>query len=162
MKSTLRLSLAAAMLGLAAASFLRAQDQSQSDAPPAPPAATTPPAGEKPHRSGGRMSPEKTLQMLTDKLSLTDDQKAKILPLLQAQSDQMKTLRDDSSLSDDDKRSKGRDLMKTTHEQIRALLTSEQQEKFEKIRGPGGRNGPPPPAAPAGDQPPAPPPQSTE
>jgi len=100
------------------------------------------------------------LQMLTERLSLTDDEKAKILPLLQAQSDQMKTLHDDSSLSDDDKRSKARDLMKTTHEQIRALLTPEQQEKFEKIRGPGGRNGPPPP--PAADQPPAPPPQQTE
>lgn len=160
MKSTLRFSLAAAMLGLSAASLLRAQDQPPPDAPSPPPAATTPPAGEKPHRNGGRMSPEKTLQMLTERLSLTDDQKAKILPLLQAQSDQMKSLRDDSSLSDDDKRSKGRDLMKTTHEQIRALLTPEQQEKFEKIRGPGGRNGPPPP--PAGDQPPAPPPQKTE
>jgi periplasmic protein CpxP/Spy len=153
MKSTLRLSLATVMFGLSAACFLRADDQPDSTPPPS---ATTPPAGEKPHH-GGRMSPEKMLQMLSDRLSLTDDQKAKILPLLQAQSDQIKALHEDSSLSDDDKRDKGRDIMKSTHEQIRALLTPEQQEEFDHMRGSGGRNGPPPSA---NNPPPAPPSQS--
>jgi len=44
-------------------------------------------------------SADQHLQMLTEKLNLTDDQKAKLKPILQDQMQQMKTVREDSSLS---------------------------------------------------------------
>ncbi len=160
MKPTLRLSLVAVTLGLSAAAFLRADDQPASPPPASPPSDTTPPSGEQGQRRGGRMSPERMLQMMSNRLNLTDDQKAKILPVLQSQFDQMKALRDDTSLSDDDKRDKRRSIMQDTHQKIRALLTPDQQQQFDSMRGPGGRgehNGPPPSA---GDQPPPPPPAS--
>lgn len=153
MKSTTRLLLAALTLGLSAAAFVRAEDQPPPPATPPPPA--SPAAGEGQHRGGGRMSPEATLQRLSERLNLTDDQKAKILPLLQDQADQAKAIMRDESISREERREKMRPIMEATHEKIRALLTAEQQEKFDKMhdRGPGDRKGPPPPA---GEQPPPP------
>lgn len=46
-------------------------------------------------------SVDQHLQMLSEKLNLTDDQKAKIRPILQDQMQQMKAVREDSSLSQD-------------------------------------------------------------
>src|SRR5580658_6145696 len=120
MKSTLKLSLAAMLLGLSVAGLLRADDQ------PAPPQAgpsiqpdqpPPPDSGEKPRRA---MNPQKTLQRLSEQLNLTDDQKAKILPLLQAQFDQQTALRNDTSLSDEEQREKMRAIMQSTREQIGA------------------------------------------
>lgn len=153
MKSTLILSLAATLLGLPVAGLLRADDQPaptqsgpsiQQDQPPPPD------SGER--RAMGKMNPQHTLQRLSELLNLTDDQKAKILPLLQAQFDQVTALRNDTSLSDDERHEKMRAIVQSTHEQIGALLTPEQREKFKSMRGAHG-NGPPPPA----NNPPPPP-----
>lgn len=151
MKSTLKLSLVAAVLGLSTVAFLRADDQ---PAAPSPAPSTPPPAAEQGQHRGGRMSPEMMLQRMAEHLNLSEDQKAKILPLLQAQAEQMKALMRDDSLSREDRREKMRPIMQATHEKIRALLTPDQQEKFDSMRRPGRgergeHNGPPPPPPPA-------------
>src|ERR1700757_5448105 len=51
-------------------------------------------------------SADQHLQMLSEKLNLTDDQKAKLKPILQDQMQQMKAVREDSSLSQEQKRPK--------------------------------------------------------
>jgi Spy/CpxP family protein refolding chaperone len=148
MKSTLKLSLAAMLLGWSVAGLLRADDQSvplQSgpSIQPAPPPAT----GETPLHPH-MMDPQRMLQRLSEQVNLTDDQKAKILPLLQAQAEQLKTLHDDASLTDDEKHEKMRTMMQSTRKQIGDLLTPEQKEKFKSMHG-GVRdkdNPPPPPA----------------
>jgi Spy/CpxP family protein refolding chaperone len=157
MKSILKLSLAAMLLGLSVTGLLRADDQ------PAPtqPGPSIQPDQPPPPDSGGKpkrmMNPQRTLQRLSEQLNLTDDQKTKILPLLQAQADQLTALHNDTSLSDDDKHEKARAIMQSTREQIGALLTPEQKEKFKSMRGAHG-NGPPPP--PADNAPPTPPPST--
>jgi len=152
MKSILKLSLAAMLLGLPVANLLCADDQAppvqsgpsiQPDQPPPPN------SGEKPQHQHV-MNPQRMLQMLTKKLDLTDDQQAKILPILQAQADQLKALRGNDSLSDDDKRDQMRAIMQSTRKQIGDLLTPEQKEKFKNMRGGehAHDNPPPPPDAP--------------
>ena len=74
------------------------------------------------------------LQMLSEKLNLTDDQKAKIKPILQDQMQQMKAVREDSSLSQEQKRTKMKSIHDSSFDQVNAVLTPEQQTKFKQMR----------------------------
>jgi len=96
------------------------------------PQASTPdkPAGM--HQKGE--GAEQHLQMLSEKLNLTDDQKAKLKPILQDQMQQMKAVREDSSLSEDQKRAKMKSIHESLHDQINAVLTPEQQAKFKQMQ----------------------------
>jgi protein CpxP len=79
-------------------------------------------------------SADQQLQMLSEKLNLTDDQKAKVKPILQDQMQQMKAVREDSSLSQEQKRAKMKSVHESLHDQINAVLTPEQQAKFKQMR----------------------------
>jgi Spy/CpxP family protein refolding chaperone len=74
------------------------------------------------------------LQMLSEKLNLSDDQKAKIKPILQDHMDQMKAVQADRSLSEDQKRAKIKSIHDSFHDRINAVLTPEQQAKLKQIR----------------------------
>ena len=134
MKSYSKLSFLALALSLAFSPVLvRAQDST----PPPPPAdgAGAPPDGA-PKKHGGRGNP---VAMLTEKLGLTADQQAKVTAIWKDSQTQMKALRADTSLSDDDRRAKMGALMKSQHDQIRAVLTPEQQTTFDTLPKPGER-----------------------
>ncbi|HET7871983.1 MAG TPA: hypothetical protein VFL42_05685 [Terriglobales bacterium] len=77
---------------------------------------------------------QQRLQNLSSELNLTDDQKAKIKPLLQEQVQQLKTVHDDSSLSPDQKQAKMKEIHQTYSSQIQAVLTPEQQKKFAEMK----------------------------
>lgn len=85
----------------------------------------------------GATSPEAHLQMLSEKLNLTEDQKAKLKPILLDQAQQMKAVRDDTSLTPEQKAAKKKAIHETTHDQINAVLTPEQQEKFKEMKQEG-------------------------
>jgi periplasmic protein CpxP/Spy len=115
--------------------------------------------GGAPHRM--QMSPEQRLQHMTKALNLTSDQQQKILPILQSESQQMQTLRQDSSVAQQDKWSKMQEIRQNSTTQINPILTPDQQKKFAEM---SGHHGPPAPgmgAGPGADQgqgqPPAPP-----
>jgi hypothetical protein len=151
-QKAIRLSLLSIGLALPAAiSF--AQDSATQPPPPMPAAPDAPPAegAQPPRRRGGYV-----LEELTAKLSLTADQQKSVGAAIKSGRDQMKAVRDDDSLSDDDKRAKGREIMGATKAQIRALLTPDQQAIFDKMPMRGGRPPAPPPAdgAPAANPPP--------
>jgi periplasmic protein CpxP/Spy len=96
----------------------------------------------------GPMSPDQRLQMLTKQLNLTTDQQSKIKPILENESQQMQTLRQDSSLSREDRMSKMQQIRQSSNEQIKSNLNSDQQQKFEEMmshQGHGGPHGAPPP-----------------
>ena len=86
--------------------------------------------GEHPDAS----SPEAHLQMLTEKLNLTADQKAKVKPILEDQAQQMKTVRDDTSLSQEQQKAKMKAIHGSCHDQINGVLTPEQQAKFKQLK----------------------------
>ncbi len=117
------------------------------------------------HMGGGRMNSQGMLDHMTKELNLSSDQQAKIKTILDDQQKQAQALREDTSMSQQDRMSKMRDIHKSTMAQVRAQLTADQQTKFDEMQktmmgGPGGHR------RPGGDHthgdqapPPAPPPQ---
>ena len=101
-------------------------------------AAQTAPATQDHSAMGGSMmgpmTPENRLKMLTEKLNLTEDQQAKLKPILEDQSTQMKTLHDDTSLAPEDKRAKMKELHESFTEKINAVLTPDQQSKWKQMK----------------------------
>ena len=84
--------------------------------------------------TAGAMTPESRLKMLTEKLKLTADQQAKLKPILEDESTQMKTLHDDTSLAPEDKRAKMKELHESSTEKINAVLTPDQQSKWKQMK----------------------------
>lgn len=104
--------------------------------------------------------PAQRTQELTKKLKLTSDQQAKVQDILQSEHSQMETLHQDSSLSQQDRRTKMMDIRKASDTQVRALLDSTQQKKWDEMQanreqwGQGRHHG-----APQGGDQQSPPPQ---
>ena len=66
-------------------------------------------------------------------LDLTDDQKPKVKTILSDLQKKMKDLRNDDSLSAEDKRSKMKDLRTDANTQLKAVLTDDQYSKWIKL-----------------------------
>lgn len=97
------------------------------------------PAGEG-HGHGHRnFDPAKRTEMLTKRLDLTSDQQPKVLDIFKSEQSQMESVHSDSSLSDDARHSKMMEIHKSTNDQIRALLDSNQQKKFDEMQSHRGR-----------------------
>ena len=79
-------------------------------------------------------SVDQHLQMLSEKLNLTGDQQAKLKPILQDNMEQIKAVRGNSSLSEEQKHAKLKSIHDSMHDQINAMLTPEQQAKFKQMR----------------------------
>jgi hypothetical protein len=87
-----------------------------------------------------RMSPDEELQRLDKRLNLTDEQKKQIKPILEDRQQKMESLRSDSSLSEEDRRSNMRSTFEESNGKIRNLLNDDQKKKFDEMqqRRPGG------------------------
>ena len=97
------------------------------------------PGGAEGRGGAGRMDAAERLKTMTEKLSLTQEQQDKIKAIYEKNAAQFKELvaKGRDNLSDEDK-AKLRDVMKAQQEQVNALLTPEQQEKFKAMRPTGG------------------------
>ena len=82
------------------------------------------------HGAGMMASPEQRLEHLSQQLNLTDDQKAKIKPMLEDEAQKMQALHNDSSLSRQDKRAKSMAIRQASSDQIKSVLNEDQQKKF--------------------------------
>lgn len=88
------------------------------------------------------------------KLNLSEDQKAKIKPLFDQQHQQVMAVRQDSSLTPQQKRDKIREIRQSTMAQLNSILTPEQQQQWEQMRQQRRQHwqerqpGPPPQAGP--------------
>jgi hypothetical protein len=92
-----------------------------------------PDGGRGGHRSP--MDPAQRTAELTRKLNLTSDQQAKVQTILEAQRSQMESARQDSSSSaQQDRRAKMMDIRKGTDTQIRSVLDSNQQKKWDDMQ----------------------------
>ena len=151
MKITFTLLTLATLGLLAAAPQLRAADA----VPPIPPA--NPPlaggleaAAKRQRGPGGPAGPRgDRLEMMKEKLNLTPEQIEKIKPILEKDREKLVSLREDTSLSREQKGEKMREILKSSMTAIKPILTPEQIEKWkaamEKRREAGGntprRNG---------------------
>ncbi len=84
---------------------------------------------------GGRgpMNVADQVKDFTEKLTLTEDQQAKVKTILEDTRDQMQKLRSDESMSQEDKMAKGRALREASSGKIRELLTDDQKKKFDQM-----------------------------
>ncbi|MGH9544683.1 MAG: hypothetical protein ACRD23_05655 [Terriglobales bacterium] len=74
------------------------------------------------------------LEHLTKKLKLSDDQQAKLKPILEDQRKQMEQIHNDSSLSREDRFSKMQELRQSSDTQVKSVLNEDQQKSFDKMR----------------------------
>jgi Spy/CpxP family protein refolding chaperone len=151
MKSTKTLFLTALAVGslLAFGTVANAGDTTNTP-PSAPPAGAPPPGGPGMRGQAG-----------LEQLNLTDDQKPKVKAILEDQRKKMGDLRQDTSLSREDKMAKRKAIQDDTATQMKAVLTADQFQKWQDMQSqmrsrrpggppPGGENagGTPPPAVP--------------
>jgi Spy/CpxP family protein refolding chaperone len=101
----------------------------------------TPPA-DKP----GRHERGDNLAQMAKDLNLTADQQAKIGSIHQQAAEARRAIRADTSLSEEQKREKLKELRRGTMDQVRALLTPEQQAKAKELREARRAHWNPPPA----------------
>jgi len=97
---------------------------------------------------GPRGGGARQLEMLTKRLDLTADQQTQVKAIDEDTGKQMMTLRNDTSLSQDDRRSKMMDIRKSSQDKIRAILTDDQKTKYDALLAEMRdrmRQGPPPP-----------------
>src|SRR5947209_20593078 len=111
----------ALMSGVAFAQSSGTQDQSQSQ------------MGN--HRHGdGKDAMQEHMDKMSTALGLTADQKSQVQDIMKEQMSQARAVRQDSSLSDDQKQAKMKELHESTHSKINAVLTPDQQKKFAEMR----------------------------
>ncbi len=127
MKSTKTMLIAALAAGalLAGSSALRAQD-----------ATNTPPAGE--HGPGMKGRPN-----LDKQLDLTDTQKPKVHEIQKSAMEKVRALREDTSLTSEEKKEKAKAIKEDMATQLKAVLTPEQFAKWQEISKRGAHSHPP-------------------
>jgi len=109
------------------------------DTPKDKPAGDQPPAATAPRRS------QFSLDGMAKALDLTEDQKTKVKPIMEEQQKKMTDLRNDKTVSQEDRRTKAKEIRDATGAKLKEVLTAEQYAKWEKMGPPNRR----PPAAPA-------------
>jgi Spy/CpxP family protein refolding chaperone len=90
------------------------------------------PTAQQPRPARGRV--ERQLQRMRETLNLTDEQVAKIRPILRNRNKQLRDLRANSSLPQGEARAKAREIRKFARQRIDQILTPEQREKERAMR----------------------------
>jgi len=94
--------------------------------------------GSKPGPSQARgrslMDPERRLSHLTQDLKLTDEQQAKIKPVIAEEFAQLDKLRGDDKLNQAERRTRLQELNQQSYDKIKTVLTTEQLAKYDAIK----------------------------
>jgi Spy/CpxP family protein refolding chaperone len=130
MKTPIKIISFLALAALTAGPLLRAADDS-----------AAPSSSQRQRADGSRMA-DRRLQKLDEQLKLTDAQKTQITAIWKQSAEQSRALRDDTTLTREARRDKVMAIMKTAHDQVRAVLTPDQQKTFDAMPPePRGRRG---------------------
>lgn len=93
------------------------------------------PAPSAPSQSGQSGSASQSSQGADDNpLGLTEEQKTKLRPIIADENQQMEAVRNDSSLSTEQKVAKANQIRETASPKIRAVLTPEQLQKLADLQ----------------------------
>jgi Spy/CpxP family protein refolding chaperone len=82
---------------------------------------------------GGR-TPEEQVKAMKETLNLSDEQVEKVKAVLTKNQEKLKALREDQSLSQEDRRAKMREVFQGIDEELKPILTPEQQTKWKEER----------------------------
>ena len=102
------------------------------ESPPPPPDSNVPMCNIKSPRM--REGPGWFMQVLSEKLNLTDTQKAAIKPILASDANAIKAVHQDGSLTEEQKMAKVKEIRENGRKQINAVLTAEQQKEFAEMK----------------------------
>ena len=83
--------------------------------------------------------PHKAAQRIGKRLNLTDDQTAKLEPILATQQQKIAALRSDTSLSRDQRREQFKAIQQDTKSQLATVLTPDQLQQLQSMRRHGHR-----------------------
>ena len=114
---------------------IQAQEQNKDQDQTSQPQSGSPTDGSQ--RGGRRAAAQRQRQhmaMLAEKLNLTDAQKAQFQQIGKDMRKQGMAIRQDSSLTDGQKKEKMQDLRKQSHKQMFGILSPEQKEKLKQMR----------------------------
>jgi Spy/CpxP family protein refolding chaperone len=78
-------------------------------------------------------SPDQVVKMYDSKLSLTDEQKQKLRPIIANRQQQMLDLRSDSSVKGREKMKKMKSVMDSSDSRINAVLNPDQRKKYAEF-----------------------------
>jgi protein CpxP len=120
-KTGMRVAMVALCSGALSAIPMMAQD-----------AAPAAPQGQM--RPRGRGMEGRQLEMLTQRLNLTADQQTQVKAIDEDTGKQMMAVRNDASLSQDDKRAQMMDIRKSSQGKIRGILTDDQKTKYDAMQ----------------------------
>lgn len=73
------------------------------------------------------------LGKIAQALDLTDEQKADIKPIVDQRRAKMMVLRENKSLTPEQKRAQAKEILQASLQQIKGILTPEQQQKLDQI-----------------------------
>lgn len=82
----------------------------------------------------GRASLEDRMKQLSEALKLTDEQKAKLEPILKDEAEKLRGIFGDQNASREEKGKKMQEARKDISAKVKAVLTPEQAEKYEKLQ----------------------------
>jgi Spy/CpxP family protein refolding chaperone len=108
---------------------------------PAVNAQTNAPGGAPRAGGGGRRSVDEQVNMLSERLKLTDAQKPKVKAILEEQQKKAQELRADTGLSQDEMRTKRQALREDTNKKMKEVLTPDQYKQWEESQQRGRRAG---------------------
>ena len=74
------------------------------------------------------------LKQISEQLNLTDEQKEKLKPIFQEQFAKLRELRQNDTLSREDKLAKVKELREDINKKVEPILTAEQKEKWQKVQ----------------------------
>jgi hypothetical protein len=101
----------------------------------APPSASQSiPAESVPATTGNWPSPQEAVARMSNKLNLSDDQKAKITPIIADRQTQMKALMADTSGRRMQKARKAKSIMSDSDKKIEAVLTKDQKKTYAEMK----------------------------
>jgi periplasmic protein CpxP/Spy len=101
--------------------------------PNLPPETSAPPPKQEPTGGHhGTMDPDEQLARMTTRYSLTAEQQDQVKPILASQQHQMQGLREDTSLSREDRMAKMQTIRSDSNAKIKAVLNDDQKKQFEQ------------------------------
>ena len=107
------------------------------------PATTPPAASADTNAPAGRHA---QMDKLFAAISATDTEKEQLKPIFKERNEKLKALREDTSLSKEDKVAKRKDINQDINAKVKVILTADQfaeYEKFQKEQGRRNRQSPP-------------------
>ncbi len=95
-----------------------------------------PALAQNPDRDVDEVIASSRVKRMTTVLTLTDEQKGKVMPLIVEEIKKFKVIRQDTSLTEEDRIKKEKEFREANRPKFKAILSEEQMIKYEEMQAP--------------------------